>query len=320
VNVKAHPARSPALSPKKAKGAVRPSGIVLKKASATAKPRVAKAAGKSAAASAKSTVTKANGIKPNGAKPSDVKTNGAKTNGAKTSRAATLAKPAVASVAAKAPAAAARGARRASAPAASEPPHGASPSQPPKKTSRKSIKEAAGVSTEAVMRRTGKNWDDWFEVLDNAGAQTLDQRGIIAILAQKHGIGPWWQQMIAVGYESLRGKSEKSTAAEGFRISSSCVLDAPLNRVFRLWNDGAERARWLADDRFVVRGNSGDKLIRARWGKGASQIAVSFSEKSGKTQVSLEHHHIESESAAEQMKAYWAKKLGLLDQALVPRS
>ncbi len=189
----------------------------------------------------------------------------------------------------------------------------------PKKPARKSIKEAAGVSTDAVARRTGKNWDGWFEVLDTAGAATLDQRGIIAILAQKHGIGPWWQQMIAVGYESMRGASEKPPAVDGFQINSSCTLDAPLPRVFRLWNDAGERARWLADDRFVVRGATGDKLIRARWGKGTSHVAVSFAEKSGRTEVSVQHHQIESRGAAEQMKAYWAKKLGLLDQALAPR-
>jgi hypothetical protein len=191
------------------------------------------------------------------------------------------------------------------------------PSQP-KRPARKSIKEAAGVSTDAVARRTGKTWDDWFEVLDSAGAATLDQRGVIAILAQKHGIGPWWQQMIAVGYESLRGKSDKPPAADGFRINSSCMLDAPLPRVFRLWNDAGERARWLADDRFVVRGTTADKSIRARWGKGTSHVAVSFAEKSGRTEVSVEHHQIESSAAAEQMKAYWAKKLGLLE-ALAPR-
>jgi uncharacterized protein YndB with AHSA1/START domain len=184
---------------------------------------------------------------------------------------------------------------------------------------RKSIKEAAGVSTDAVMRRTGKNWDAWFEVLDSAGAATLDQRGVIAILAQKHGIGPWWQQMIAVGYESLRSKSDKPPAPDGFQINSSCTIDAPLTRVFRLWNDAGERARWLADDRFVVRQTSADKVIRARWGKGTSHVAVSFTEKSGRTEVSVEHHQIESRGAAEQMKAYWAKKLGLLDQALAPR-
>jgi hypothetical protein len=195
----------------------------------------------------------------------------------------------------------------------------APPAPAPKKAARKSIKEAAGVSTDAVARRTGKSWDDWFEVLDTAGAATLDQRGIIAILAQKHGIGPWWQQMIAVGYESLRGASERPPAVDGFHINSSCTLDAPLPRVFRLWNDAGERARWLADDRFVVRGATADKLIRARWGKGTSHVAVSFAEKSGRTEVSVEHHQIESRGAAEQMKAYWAKKLGLLDQALAPR-
>jgi uncharacterized protein YndB with AHSA1/START domain len=188
-----------------------------------------------------------------------------------------------------------------------------------KKPARKSIKEAAGVSTDAVARRTGKTWDDWFAVLDNAGAATLDQRGIIAILAQKHGIGPWWQQMIAVGYESLRGAAEKAPVVDGFQISSSCTLDAPLTRVFRLWNDSGERARWLADDRFVVRAATADKVIRARWGKGTSHVAVSFAEKAGRTEVSVEHHQIESRGAAEQMKAYWAKKLGLLDQALVSR-
>jgi len=190
---------------------------------------------------------------------------------------------------------------------------------PAKKPARKSIKEAAGVSTDAVARRTGKSWDDWFEVLDSAGAATLDQRGIVAILAQKHGIGPWWQQMIAVGYESLRAKSDKPVVNDGFQISHSCILDAPLPRVFRLWNDAGERARWLADDRFVVRGATADKVIRARWGKGNSHVAVSFNEKSGRTEVSVEHQQIESRGAADQMKAYWAKKLSLIGELLTPR-
>lgn len=217
--------------------------------------------------------------------------------------------------------AAAKSSRARKAPAVSEPPPSAEQLRvvPAKKPARKSIKEAAGISSDAVARRTGKSWDDWIDVLDSAGAQTLDQRGVVAILAQKHGIGPWWQQTIAVGYESLRAKSDKPPAPDGFHINSSCTLDAPLPRVFRLWNDAGERARWLCDDRFVVRAATADKVIRARWGKGTSHVAVSFSEKSGRTEVSVEHHQIESRGAAEQMKAYWAKKLGMLDQALSPR-
>jgi uncharacterized protein YndB with AHSA1/START domain len=189
-----------------------------------------------------------------------------------------------------------------------------------KKPARKSIKEAAGVSTDAVARRTGKTWDDWFEVLDSAGAATLDQRGIIAILAQKHGIGPWWQQMIAVGYESLRAKTDKPAAADGFQILESCTLSAPAARVFKLWNDATERGRWLADERFVVKSATPGKVLRARWGKGNSQVTVSFVEKAGKTDVAVEHQHIESRIAADQMKAYWQKKLALLDEALTTRT
>ncbi len=184
------------------------------------------------------------------------------------------------------------------------------------KVPRKSVKEAAGVGTDAVARRTGKNWDAWFEVLDTAGAAHLDQRGIIAILAQKHGIGPWWQQMIAVGYEAVRGKSETAPVVVGFQASSSCTLAVPPARAFKLWSDSGERARWLADDRFVVRAYTPGKSIQARWGKGDSHVSISLTERGASTEVSVEHHQIESRRAADQMKNYWEKKLGLLQQAV----
>jgi len=315
-NVKAHLSRPETRTPKKAKADLRANGSAKKspaKKPAAAPSKTSKLARPASATNGKS--THANNGK------------GAQTNGnsahAKNGRsappspaAAKLALPnkRIAQPLAKAPPTRAVAAKAVATSKAAPP---APP--PPKKPARKSIKEAAGVSTDAVARRTGKSWDDWFEVLDSAGAETLDQRGVVAILAQKHGIGPWWQQMIAVGYESLRGKSDKPPAPDGFQINSSCTLDSPLPRVFRLWNDAAERARWLADDRFVVRGTTADKVIRARWGKGTSHVAVSLSEKSGRTEVSVDHHQIESRGAAEQMKAYWAKKLGLLDQALAPR-
>jgi hypothetical protein len=291
-------------APKAAKKAPRKAIAAARKVKpAIAKPLVAKTATRPLVAKAapKSAATKPVAVEPVAAKP-------------------VVIKPVAIKPVAIKPVASPKAASTKAAPAKVTPPAPSAPpsAPPPKKPARKSIKEAAGVSTDAVARRTGKSWDDWFEVLDSAGAATLDQRGVIAILAQKHGIGPWWQQMIAVGYESVRGKSDRPPANDGFRINSSCTLDAPLPRVFRLWNDAGERARWLADDRFVVRGATADKSIRARWGKGTSHVAVSFSEKSGRTEVSVEHHQIESSAAAEQMKAYWAKKLGLLE-ALAPR-
>jgi hypothetical protein len=328
-DVKAKLTRSEASSSNKAKAKVRPSSVVIKKAPekkiATKPAKLVKPVRPAAPASAArvSSVGATRGVasaaakgKPNAAAkvvgsaqpPAAAAPASSKRALVSSKRAlVTKAKPTSLKAAATPPAAPAKSAAATS--VASIPP-------PSKKAPRKSIKEAAGVSTDAVARRTGKTWDDWFEVLDSAGAQTLDQRGIIAILAQKHGIGPWWQQMIAVGYESLRSKAEKPPVADGFQINSNCTLDAPVTRVFRLWNDPGERARWLSDERFVVRAATTDKAIRARWGKGNSHVAVSFSERSGKTEVNVEHHQIESRSAADQMKAYWSKKLGLLDEAL----
>lgn len=341
--MKAQFPRSEARRPTKAKAELRPSSVVLKKSPAkpakVSKPAVATA-----------TKVSAKQALPVAAKPSPAKTAApSKSNGAavaKPTQPTTTAKAVAAKgVAAKAVAAkaapavktavAAKGAAPSKANAASAVVATAKPSKaasaksapaaepapqvppPSKKPARKSIKEAAGVSTDAVARRTGKSWDDWFDILDSAGAATLDQRGVVAILAQKHGIGPWWQQTIATGYESLRAKTtDKPPAPEGFQITTSCTLDAPVKRVFRLWNDAGERARWLADERFVVRAGTADKVIKARWGKGTSHVAVSFSEKGGKTEVAVEHQQIESRAAADQMKAYWEKKLGLLDDAL----
>ena len=319
LEVKAQLPRSEAPSPKKAKAAVRPSSVVVKKAPVT---KVTTKAAPPAKPGAPAKPAPSNGL--------SAPTRPASRSSAKTSALATpAAAPKVAAPLKSAPSKAAVPAAKPtslkSAPGKSAPSKAAAKAPtppaavPPKKPARKSIKEAAGVSTDAVARRTGKTWDDWFEVLDTAGAATLDQRGIVAILAQKHGIGPWWQQMIAVGYESLRSKSEKPVSADGFQINSSCTLDAPVTRVFRLWNDAGERARWLADDRFVVRGATADKVIRARWGKGNSHVAVSFSEKAGRTEVSVDHQQIESRGAADQMKAYWAKKLGLMGELLTPR-
>jgi hypothetical protein len=75
--------------------------------------------------------------------------------------------------------------------------------------------------------------------------------------------------------------------------------------------------KWLADDRFLISKATAGKSIRARWGRGTSRIDVYFYEKGdGKSQVNVQHNQIETAQAAEQMKAYWGKKLGELEAAL----
>ncbi len=179
------------------------------------------------------------------------------------------------------------------------------------------IEQAVGVSSDAVARRTGKSWAQWFALLDAAGAATLDHKSIVAVLAQRHGVGPWWQQMVTVAYEKARGMREHQESEEGFQAGISKTLELPLAKLYRLWAEPAERNKWLADDRFSIHKATASKSIRARWGRGVSRIDVDFCEKGpSKSQVTVQHNRIETSDAAEQMKAYWAKKIRALEALL----
>src|SRR5690349_7072560 len=101
------------------------------------------------------------------------------------------------------------------------------------------------MSDEAVAAKTGKRWDEWFQILDKAGAAKLDHKQIVALLSEQHGVGPWWRQMVTVTYEQARGLRAKHETTEGFQVSASRTLTAPIAAVFKAWNDTRTRNRWL---------------------------------------------------------------------------
>lgn len=190
------------------------------------------------------------------------------------------------------------------------------PAQKPK-PKKPTVTWAGGISSDAVQRRTGKSWDDWFEILDAAGARDLDHKSIVAILAQRHGVGPWWQQMVTEAYRQVRGKSDQQRTESGFQASADKTLNIPLARLFRMWNDTEQRAVWLSDERFQIKKASSGKSIRARWGRGTSHVDVFFQDRGGdRSAVSVRHNQIENRHAAEQMQAYWTRKLDALEKAL----
>ena len=63
-----------------------------------------------------------------------------------------------------------------------------------------------GVSSEAVVKATGKSWAEWLQILDRAEAREMNHRQIVALLGEESRLSSgWWQQTIAVGYEQARG-------------------------------------------------------------------------------------------------------------------
>ena len=97
----------------------------------------------------------------------------------------------------------------------------------------------SGVSSEAVAKATGRDWDQWLEFLDGLGAADLSHKEIVALVAGPGELdNGWWQQSVTVGYEQARGlRVIGQTSTAGFQIGVQKTLPVPVEAAWRLVAD-----------------------------------------------------------------------------------
>ena len=177
-------------------------------------------------------------------------------------------------------------------------------------------KKAARISDAAVHARTGKNWREWFAILDKAGAQKMEHKAIATYLYEQHGVPGWWAQMVTVSYEQERGMREKHQRPSGYEISCSKTIAVPVSQLYQAWQDKKARGRWLKDA-IVIRGATMDKSMRITWSDGKTSVDANFYAKGkDKSQVAVQHGKLADAKQAARMKAYWAEKLDRLQAIL----
>src|SRR5690625_4955655 len=101
-------------------------------------------------------------------------------------------------------------------------------------------------SDESVRKATGRGWEEWLDLLDTAGAASLDHKGIVKLVADQ-GVSAWWQQQVAVNYEKMRGLRERHETPDGYQLSKSKTVAAGIDQLFEAWNDSDLRRRWLPE-------------------------------------------------------------------------
>lgn len=174
----------------------------------------------------------------------------------------------------------------------------------------------AGISDEAVKAKTGKTWPEWIATIDKAGGRSMSHQEIAALLADTHGVPPWWTQMVTVGYEQAVGKRVAMQKADGFAASASKTLNVSAAAVFKAFNDSRARTAWITDA-FTIRKATPPKSLRITWKDGTSHVDVNIYAKGArKAQVSLQHTKLASARTAGQMKKYWRAALVRLDEAM----
>jgi uncharacterized protein YndB with AHSA1/START domain len=173
------------------------------------------------------------------------------------------------------------------------------------------------ISDEAVRAKTGKDWGEWFAILDTAGGMEMDHKAIVAYLAERYDVGGWWQQMITNTYEVGRGRRQVHEMPGGFEISRSKTLAVPIGRLYNAWDDAGRIEDWLGDPVGEVRETTPGKSIWIEWPDGYSRVNVRFYEKDPeKSQVTVQHTKLADAGEAEAMKRYWSGKLNDLKDYL----
>ncbi len=177
---------------------------------------------------------------------------------------------------------------------------------------RSKSRQPARISDAAVQAKTGKNWEQWFTILDATGARNKNHKDIVTSL-DKYKIGPWWQQMVTITYEQQRGKRRTYQKPSGYEISRSRTVGVPLSSLYRSWKNEQLRSRWLPVKGITIRKATLGKSMRITWSDGKTSLEVYFYPR-GKTrsQVTVQHSKLPSQAAANRMQQHWTKNLDRL--------
>ncbi|MFN2491297.1 MAG: DUF4287 domain-containing protein [Pyrinomonadaceae bacterium] len=180
-----------------------------------------------------------------------------------------------------------------------------------------SRKQSPRMSDDAVKAKTGKNWKEWFTILDKAGVRKMSHQEIVSYVNTKHGVGPWWQQMVTATYEQACGLRDKHERPEGYQISVSRTIAAPVAKLFKSFANEKSRSAWLGADRLAVRKATTNKSIRATWNDGKTSLEINFYPKGEeKAQVVVQHSKLRDAKSSAKMKTYWTTALDRLRTSL----
>jgi uncharacterized protein YndB with AHSA1/START domain len=175
------------------------------------------------------------------------------------------------------------------------------------------------TTDEAIRQRTGRGWEQWFDLLDEWGAPDLPHKEVARRVAAELGIEPlaWNAQAITVSYERARGGRAVGEHPEGFAVTAQKTVAAPVGRLFDAFVDQSSRRRWLANDRLRQRTATKPKSARFDWADDESRVNVTFlSKDEGKSTVVVEHARLRDGEEAQRMKAHWRARLRSLKALL----
>lgn len=167
------------------------------------------------------------------------------------------------------------------------------------------------IGADKVARATGRPREEWFAVLDAAGADGWAHQQIAGWLVSEHGVDGWWAQSLTVGYEQARGMRQPGQRQDGtFDANVSRTVGLPAEDVFTHLADDTLRAAWLPGWRLASA--SPPKRARLTDDDGEARVVVELTAGAGKVRVAVQHGRIPDADTVAEWKDFWRAALGRL--------
>ena len=168
------------------------------------------------------------------------------------------------------------------------------------------------ASDEAVCAATGKQWGEWFAILDEEGAARMEHTRIARLVRERYDASHWWAQTIAVEFERERGLREVNQASRGFQVSVSRTLPAPAEELFAAWEDERRRSTWLGAVMKVRKANPNTSMRLETGGSGSDLSVHFYSKGEARCQVVVQQIKLPDRAAVELQRAFWKGALSRL--------
>jgi len=173
-------------------------------------------------------------------------------------------------------------------------------------------------SGKAVQKSTGKKWEEWFSIIDSVG-KGMEHKDIASYLHKEFQVTGWWSQMITVAYEKEKGLRENYQRPDGYSISVSKVIEAPVSTLYRQCENKEMQDKWLSkyDGNMIIGKSNTNKSMRITWVDGKTNLEINFYHRGeSKSQIVVQHNKLSDNKQAEKMKLYWRDSLERLSQSL----
>lgn len=165
---------------------------------------------------------------------------------------------------------------------------------------------AAGLRSDAVSNATGRGWEEWFHILDSAGAGSLPHKDIESYLYETQGLSNWWSRMVANGYEQACGRRASRFQENSCTVSVSKSFRASADVLFKAWVDETLRERWLPGYPIMIRKAVPQRSMRITWTDEISGLVIEFAETgSASCRMEVRHVNLPTSELAGRMQSFW---------------